>query len=162
MAHAGGRPPKPTHLKVLEGNPGKRPLNVKEPKPKPTAPKCPVWLGPIAKKEWRRVVPELERLGLLTVVDGAALEGYCESYSKWVELSQFLKKFEKQGYMFKTPSGYMQQLPQVGMAQKYLVLVKAFCSEFGLTPSSRARMTMPGQLDEDDPMEALLRKKGGG
>ena len=151
----------PTNLKILYGNPGKRPLNANEPKPKPTIPKCPAWLGPIAKKEWRRVVPELDRLGLLTCVDGAALEGYCESYGKWVEMTQFLKKFEKQGYMFKTPSGYMQQLPQVSMAQRYLVLVKAFCSEFGLTPSSRCRMTMPGQAEEDDPMEAMLRKRGG-
>ena len=150
----------PTKLKILYGNPGKRPLNESEPKPKPIVPKCPVWLGPIAKKEWRRVVPELERLGLLTCVDGAALEGYCESYGKWVEMTQFLKKFEKQGYMFKTPSGYMQQLPQVSMAQRYLAAVRAFCTEFGLTPSSRARMTLPGQTDEDDPMEEFLRKRG--
>ena len=161
MAHAGGRPPKPTYLKVLEGNPGKRPLNENEPKPKPSAPKCPAWLSPVAKKEWKRIAPELERLGLLSVIDGAALEGYCESYAKWVELTQFLKKFEKQGYMFKTPSGYMQQLPQVSMAQRYLALVKAFCSEFGLTPSSRSRMTLPGQAEAEDPMEARLRKRGG-
>lgn len=32
MAHAGGRPPKPTYLKVLEGNPGRRPINENEPK----------------------------------------------------------------------------------------------------------------------------------
>ena len=95
------------------------------------------------------------------MIDGAALEGYCESYAKWVELTQFLKKFEKQGYMFKTPSGYMQQLPQVSMAQRYLALVKAFCSEFGLTPSSRSRRTLPGQAETEDPMEARLRKRGG-
>lgn len=156
MAIPRGQRPKPTHLKVLEGNPGKRQLNMNEPKPKPIAPKCPAWLGAIAKKEWKRVVPELGRMGLLTCVDGAALEGYCESYGKWVEMTLFLKKFEKQGYMFKTPSGYMQQLPQVSMAQRYLSAVKAFCTEFGLTPSSRARMTLPGQSEDDDPMEALL------
>jgi len=161
MASPRGPSPKPTHLKVLDGNPGKRPLNMNEPKPRPKAPKCPAWLNAVAKKEWKRVVPELERLGLLTCVDGAALEGYCESYSKWVEMSQFLKKFEKQGYMFKTPSGYMQQLPQVSMAQRYLSLVKAFCCEFGLTPSSRSRMTIPGQAEEDDPMEAFLKQRGG-
>lgn len=151
MQGAGGGPkPKPAHLKVLEGNRGNRPINMNEPKPRPISPKCPTWLGPIAKKEWKRVVPELERMGLLTIVDGAALEGYCESYSKWVELTQFLKKFEKQGYMFKTPSGYMQQLPQVTMAQRYLTMAKAFCAEFGLTPSSRARMVIPGQSDDEE------------
>ena len=55
----------------------------------------------------------------------------------------------------------MQQLPQVSMAQRYLALVKAFCSEFGLTPSSRSRMTLPGQAEAEDPMEARLRKRGG-
>ena len=156
MATPRGVKPTPTSLKILYGNPGKRPLNESEPKPRPISPLCPEWLGDIAKQEWQRVVPELERLGLLTCVDGAALEGYCDAYGKWVELTQFLKKFEKQGYMFKTPSGYMQQMPQVSMAQRYLSIVKSFCTEFGLTPSSRARMTLPGQSEDDDPMEALL------
>lgn len=50
-----GRKPKPTALKVLEGNPGKRQLNVVEPKPRNKAPKCPAWLDAEAKKEWRRL-----------------------------------------------------------------------------------------------------------
>ena len=33
-----GRPPKPTAIKELEGNPGKRLLNKNEPKPKKVAP----------------------------------------------------------------------------------------------------------------------------
>lgn len=66
-----GRPPKPTAVKELEGNPGKRPLNKNEPKPKQTAPKCPSWLEPDAKKEWRRLSKELESMGLLTEVDMA-------------------------------------------------------------------------------------------
>ncbi|MEQ8198694.1 MAG: phage terminase small subunit P27 family, partial [Clostridiaceae bacterium] len=32
-----GRKPKPTAIKVLEGNPGKRPLNKNEPKPEKKA-----------------------------------------------------------------------------------------------------------------------------
>lgn len=36
-----GKKPKPTNLKILEGNPGKRPLNLNEPKPIPIAPECP-------------------------------------------------------------------------------------------------------------------------
>ncbi len=73
-----GTKPKPTALKLLEGNPGKRPLPMNEPKPAPTAPKCPSWLHKDAKKEWKRISTELERLGLLTQVDMAALAGYCE------------------------------------------------------------------------------------
>jgi len=63
---------KPTAIKILEGNPGKRPLNLNEPKPLQIAPECPDWLLDEAKKEWKRLAPELERLGLLTILDMAA------------------------------------------------------------------------------------------
>ena len=52
---AQGRNPKPTAQKVLEGNPGKRELNTKEPKPEKKAPACPKWLDDEAKKEWKRL-----------------------------------------------------------------------------------------------------------
>ena len=46
-----GRKPKPTAVKELEGNPGKRKLNRKEPKPDKGMPTCPEWLLPEAKEE---------------------------------------------------------------------------------------------------------------
>ena len=70
-----GRKPKPTSLKVLEGNPGKRQLNPNEPKPDASIPKCPAWLSKEAKREWKRLVPFLEQAGLLTQVDRAAFAG---------------------------------------------------------------------------------------
>jgi phage terminase small subunit len=76
-----GRKPKPTALKVLEGNPGKRPLNEKEPQPKRQAPRCPSWLEPEAKKEWKRMAKTLEAIGVLTQVDKAAFAGYCQAYA---------------------------------------------------------------------------------
>lgn len=45
-----GRKPKPTAVKMLEGNPGKRSLNAGEPKPEKKAPRCPSWLEDEAKK----------------------------------------------------------------------------------------------------------------
>lgn len=45
-----GRKPKPTNLKVLEGNPGKRPLPTNEVKPQKKAPRCPQWLEEDAKR----------------------------------------------------------------------------------------------------------------
>ena len=48
-----GRKPKPTAVKMLEGNPGKRSLNTGEPKPEKKAPRCPAWLEDEAKKELR-------------------------------------------------------------------------------------------------------------
>ena len=45
-----GRKPKTTVLKKLEGNPGKRKLNTKEPVPGKGMPVCPKWLLPEAKE----------------------------------------------------------------------------------------------------------------
>ena len=160
MLNRAGRPPKPTVIKILEGNPGKRPINKNEPKPKPIAPKCPSWLkkDKVAHAEWKRVVPKLEKLGLLTEVDGAALEGYCKAYSRWVEAETQMDQLKSTVFKPNKDTNYIQQLPQVSIAQKYLAVVKAFCSEFGLTPSARSRMTLPGQVEEEDPMEALLSR----
>ena len=89
-----GRKPKPTAVKVLEGNPGKRSLNTNEPKPVKKAPRCPAWLEDEAKKEWKRMAKQMEQLGILTEIDMAAfcrlLSGVCAMersggiyYSAW-------------------------------------------------------------------------------
>lgn len=155
MGNRTGPPPKPTALKVLQGNPGKRALPKNEPKPTAKVPACPMWLHPVAKKEWRRIVPELKRLGLLTCVDGAALEAYCQSYARWVEAEQLM--LERGTTVFKTPSGYLQQLPQVSIAQKYAALCKAFLTEFGLTPASRTRIQTPNSGGGANDLLSFLR-----
>ena len=109
-----GRKPKPTAMKLLEGNPGKRPLNEREPVPPKGNIKCPDWLLPEAKKEWKRLAPSLEALGVLTLVDLTAFEGYCQAYARWKEAEAFITQH---GSIFKTPSGYVQQVPQVSIAQ---------------------------------------------
>ena len=149
-----GRKPKPTALKVLEGNPGKRPLNKNEPQPERKAPRCPSWLEPEAKKEWKRMAKTLEAIGVLTQVDKAAFAGYCQAYARWREAEEFLSKH---GTIFKTPSGYIQQVPQVAIARNYLQIMKDFCSEFGLTPAARTRIRVDTEsATSDDPMETLL------
>ena len=85
-----GRKPTPTAVKELEGNPGKRPLNAKEPKPAKKAPSCPKWLEPEAKKEWRRLAKQMEQIGILTEVDMAAFAGYCQAYARWKEAEEFI------------------------------------------------------------------------
>jgi P27 family predicted phage terminase small subunit len=150
-----GRKPKPTAMKVLEGNPGKRPLNENEPKPEKKAPKCPAWLEPEAKKEWKRMTKTLEAIGVLTQVDATAFAGYCQAYARWKEAEEFLSKH---GTIFKTPSGYIQQVPQVSIAQTYLKIMKDFCSEFGLTPAARSRISVSTtEGSNDDAMEDMLR-----
>ncbi len=153
-----GRKPIPTAIKELEGNPGKRALNKKEPKPKRKAPKCPMWLDIEAKKEWKRTAKQLEQLGILTEVDMAAFAGYCQAYARWKEAEEFISKH---GTIVKTPSGYWQQVPQVSIAQTYLKIMNKFCEQFGLTPSARSRIVSDSNQQEvNDPMELILLSGG--
>ena len=74
-----GRKPKPTAVKKLEGNPGKRKLNTKEPNPGKGMPDCPAWLLPEAKTEWIRLSEKLNQMGVLTDIDRSAFAAYCQS-----------------------------------------------------------------------------------
>ena len=150
-----GRKPTPTNIKVLEGNPGKRKLNDKEPKPAKKAPSCPKWLEPEAKREWRRLAKKMEALGILTEVDMAAFAGYCQAYARWKEAEE---RISDRGLVIRTPSGYPQQVPYISIAQQYLRLMNQFAEQFGLTPAARSRIIAgngenSGPVDE---MEALL------
>ncbi len=78
-----GRKPKPTAVKKLEGNPGKKKLNTKEPVPGKGMPDCPKWMLPDAKEEWVRLSEKLNQMGVLTEVDRSAFAAYCQSYARW-------------------------------------------------------------------------------
>jgi P27 family predicted phage terminase small subunit len=150
-----GRKKKPTELHILNGNPSKLNINkILESEPKmdkysaTNIPEPPEWLDEIAKEEWRRVVPILVKTNLLAFGDTSALEAYCKTYSRWRKAEAEMDKVNST--VFKTPNNYVQQLPQVAIAQKYLNICKAFMAEFGLTPSSRSRMLLPGETEEND------------
>ena len=152
-----GRKPKPSAMKELEGNPGKRALNSREPKPEKKAPACPKWLEGEAKKEWRRLAKQMEAIGILTEVDRAAFASYCQAYARWKEAEEWITEH---GNIVRTPSGYWQTVPQVSIAQTYLKIMNRIAEQFGLTPSSRSRIVAAeAKSDTDDEMENLL---GGG
>src|SRR5580704_2760820 len=65
--------PKPSAIARAEGNPGKRRLNDCEPQPRATTPRCPDHLDAEAKKEWKRLVPVLRRMRVLTEADWMTL-----------------------------------------------------------------------------------------
>ena len=73
-----GRKPLPTAIKLLEGDRGKgrRPINKNEPTPSQENVKCPAWLMPEAKKEWKRLAPALMAMGILTDHDLEAFAGF--------------------------------------------------------------------------------------
>jgi Phage terminase, small subunit len=87
-----GRPPTPTVLKLIRGNPGKRAISKHEPQPRLEIPPCPRHLDREARKELRRISKQLYDLGLLTEIDGAALAIYCTCYSRWVAAQKQLEE----------------------------------------------------------------------
>lgn len=154
-----GRPAKPTALKELAGNPGKRRLNKDEPKPQHKKPSCPKHLVGEARREWNRMAKQLFDLGLLTEVDRAALAGYCQAWARWVQAEEEMRKPTFQ-MIKETDSGYPVVSPWMGIANQAMKQMLRFLTEFGMTPAARSRVTVIKE-DEADPYEEFLRGKDG-
>ena len=142
-----GRKPKPTELRIVEGNRAHRPL----PKPVKTAPllpPCPQWLSPIAKTEWKRAAPLLHKLGLLAREDMAAFAGYCENYAVVTQCANYIKR--KGGYAKYLCGKNSQTVPHLVAMNRAWQNLRAFCAEFGLSPSARGRMEVPDAGEDED------------
>ena len=131
-----GRKPKPTSaLKLIEGNPGQAADARTSRSRRGASRRCPAHLSPTAKAEWKRLAQSLNKIGLLTQVDRAALAAYCQSYGRWVEAE---RKLAETPTLLKTPAGYVQPSPWLAIANKQLELMAKFMAELGLTPSCAA------------------------
>lgn len=118
--------------------------------------KCPSWLDKEAKKEWKRIYKELEELNLLTNVDITALAIYCDAYSKYIQAN---KEIEEKGmfveYTNKAGATNTIENPAINTAKKYADIIRRMCAEFGLTPSARAKLTLPKKEEKEvDPITA--------
>ena len=78
-----GRKPKPTALRLIAGNPGKRALPKSEAVVALSEPTPPAFLCDDAKVEWGRVCSALYAAGLMTELDRAALAAYAAAYGRW-------------------------------------------------------------------------------
>lgn len=101
------------------------------------APDCPSELGPVARAEWHRLLPELAALNLITHLDRGQLAIYCVAYAQWIEAAEFIQKF---GSMVKTASGFPVQSPYVAILNRQADTMIRIASEFGFTPASRAKL----------------------
>ena len=157
-----GPAPEPTALKKLRGNPGRRPLNREEPAAPAGSPRCPRWLGAEAKSAWRQLTPLLQQMGVLSLVDAHALARYCALWARWRRVEQFI---EQHGEVFpiKDEEGrvrYLQQFPQVGVANKLATQLTRLEQEFGMTPSARTRIRVETEREPDD-LELFIASKPG-
>lgn len=145
-----GRRPQATRLKVMRGNPGKRPLNPHEPQPAPAddtfdIPPPEVSLDPLASAEWSRVVPILRTCGLASQAERSALIALCQQWSRYLEAQT---KVRALGMILEKDDGLLVTNPYLGVADRALAHCHKLWQELGLTPSGRARLSvLPQQVD---------------
>lgn len=174
MTGTRGPLPKPSALKLLEGNAGKRPLDLSAGvNPRVEIPSAPAHLSKDAKKEWKRITPLLEELGLISGLDRSALALYCQAQGRLSELetafnAQVARLVQDKGLDYPaavyeashavTPSGYAQQSVIVQLIKSHREQVNRYLMHFGLSPAARGRvqasnyvdptMTLPGIEDK--------------
>jgi P27 family predicted phage terminase small subunit len=94
-----------------------------------TVPDPPSFLTPAAAEEWRRLAPELVRLGLLTGLDVMPLAVYCQAFGTWCDASQA-------GAAEDVAPDARREL--AGVARGAMRDMVRYARLFGMTPSSRA------------------------
>lgn len=155
MTGSRGPLPTPAALKVLQGNPGKRALDLSAGvNPRVEVPSAPRHLSPEARKEWKRITPLLEELGLISGLDRTALALYCQAVGRLTELEVAFNgkvsrlvaegaKYEDAVYQASyavTPSGYAQQSVIVQLIKSAREQVNRYLMHFGLSPAARGRV----------------------
>jgi P27 family predicted phage terminase small subunit len=153
----GGRPPKPTALKLLQGTFRKDRARKREPRPKvgDRPPSAPSYLGKIARAEWTRLAKRLHVLGLLTEVDRSKFAMYCQAYARWQEAEQVITD---QGMTFMTDKGYVCQRPEVSISNKQCEIARKIGAEFGLDPAARSRIDVDVP-EREKPKDAAPSKR---
>lgn len=129
---ARGRPPKPTALNLLNGDPGNRRRNTVEPA-SDGLPLPPANLDPVAAAEWADVVPLLADMGVLGRVDSKMLAMYCRACSRVEEAEALLREIGIKGEM-KRVSLLTRIIRETEQLKKSILI------EFGCSSAARARM----------------------
>ena len=152
----GGKNRVPTALKLLRGNPGRRPLPQNEPMPPVKIPSPPRELSDRAKKEWRKLAKQLLSAGIVTELDGMGLAGIVSSYVRWLDVQQ---KLSTTGLLVMGPDGIPRANPLLRISSEAQAEFTRGLSECGMTPASRGRVSVVKKEESDDPMELILGGK---
>jgi P27 family predicted phage terminase small subunit len=150
-----GPAPEPTSLRILRGNPGRRPINPEEPKPElltehDKLAACPKWLTGDARDLWKRAAPRAIKSGLLTVLDLPAFEALCQSYARWRQFERLTGR----NLELAISKGYRNA------AVKERQLMLQFGARFGFDPSSRSNVKVTPTRPESQ-VDAFRKAKAG-
>ena len=161
-----GRKPKPLGVRASEGDVrkiGAKKLREKLAAEPPTTrglPDPPDHLGCRARELWLFWVSELEGMGIDRRPDGIMLEGACVAYGQAVAADIMI---EHDGIVVSEPvvvdgmlvGQKLKRHPAEAVSRRAWSQVKAFASEFGLSPVARARIT-PDKREAPMDLSALL------
>lgn len=118
--------------------------------PKKDKVKPPTWLDSIAKKEFRKIVSELEEIDLVTNVDVNALATYCDAYSDYIHCTKII---QEEGLMveYTNKAAETNKVPHPLLTKKKQLheQMKSMAIEFGLTPSARAKIAITKQVQKE-------------
>lgn len=146
-----GRKPKPTALKRLEGNPGRRPLNEAEPEYAAAKARMPHGLSRGAKGLWVKVAGELIGSGVMT---GADVPAFMLMAEHWAIARQAAEMIAEQGLQAPDENGALRKHPLLQVLRDNAAAFRLYAAEFGLTPSSRTRVA--GNAEPPASLEELL------
>lgn len=118
----------------------------------------PEWLiNDVARKEWRRIVRELNKIDIVGNLDYANLGGYCNAYANYIKATDILKE---QTYYIdrKTRNGVIVvKNPMVDIQTTYAAEMRKFASLCGLTIDSRLKAA----VTKTEKTEEMISKKFG-
>ena len=146
-------PAKPTALKIIEGNRGKHPLPKNEPKPRPITPNAPEYLSKLALRRWNELLPELEMIGTLTIIDGDILALYCAA---WADIVVLTADIEENGRSYEVgTNGAQSSRPEVAMLNRAKDDIRKFGAELGIGAAARTRVEVKKQDAGKTPLQAV-------
>ncbi len=145
-----GRKTIPSYLKTVKGTSRADRENKHEPVVPLAIPSPPDHLSKNALIEWGRISNQLYQLGLLTEIDMASLAAYCQAFGRWAEAEEELNE---KGLTVETTNGNIIQNPLVGIANQAMEHMRKHLTEFGMTPSSRAKVSGKKKENANDPFQ---------
>ena len=98
-------------------------------------------------------------MGIVGATDYAVMVGYCES---WSQYKMAVEMLARTGPLHKPRNdGEVRRSPMVFILKDAREAMLKFGRELGLSPSARSSVSVVvGGSVEDDPLAALLRKRG--
>lgn len=153
-----GRPPKPTNVHLLNGNPSKlkkTDLEVRVDVPV-EVPQPPSHLSDGALAEWHRISPELEKMQVVSMVDRAALGAYCSSYSIWEIADNKIRSLGESG-MVVGEDDLAKVSPWMRVRSSAIIEMHKFLIEFGFSPSSRSRVMVAAKKTAPEEEKSVKR-----